>query len=198
MSRGAAPSEMLDRLVGLGLRIHGRPRLRQVQQFERSLGFQMPDDLRQFMLQVGAASFDKSVAVHVIERSGWSRSSGTEAFACFVAPVVGVYDVRKTWAMYGARVPARCVPFAESDGGNLFLLDCHQAGGAVRFWDHDVETTEIAETTLCASNLSSFLAALQPDARMVTAEPARAQSKKQTPDPILTAYIEQLHLKRKQ
>jgi len=74
----------------------------------------------------------------------------------------------KEWSKWRARVPARLVPVADAEGGNLVCLSLHgEDTGSVYFWDHENEVEDGVEPddrniTQIAASFEEFLDGLLP------------------------------------
>ena len=128
--------------------------------FETANALQLPLDYRSFLLNSNGGDPEPNIVT-----AGDSNSFDVRTFFGLDDTGDSITAALKT---YRERVPANCLPIADDNCGNLFVLATEgDTLGAVYFWDHEFEADdgEPARTdnlTLIAESFSDLLARLQP------------------------------------
>lgn len=115
----------------------------EVTRLEKSLGGKLPEAVTDFFRHHDGAKPESNVFP-----IGERNNSGINEFI----PVRKIEDERK----YLDSIPREAFPIAFDDCGNYVLVDLGR-GGAVYFWDHELD-----ETVMVSKDFTSFLALLEP------------------------------------
>ena len=91
---------------------------------------------------------------------------------------LSVRQIREELTRYGDRLPARLMPIAYAEGGNLVLLALDD--GRVSFWDHELEDSN--PVFILAPGFHAFWEALRPfDPSTVELKPGQSRARGSTP-----------------
>jgi hypothetical protein len=130
----------------IGFTHKGRPAQEaQITALERALGFELPQDYRQFVLASDGATPETNVF-----RIGAENESGVNQFI----PIISIVPEK---SLLVSELPNRCFPIAWAEGGNYVCLQI-QNGTRVLFWDHEVPN----RPTVLADSFTAFLELLRP------------------------------------
>lgn len=125
-----------------------------MRRFERAHEIRLPAQYREFLLRDGGGSPEPN-CVDVNEKTR----------LCLGA-ILHLDDERMAEQRFGFPLPSRSglLTFAVSGGGDYFLLDL--STGAVRYWDHEVNSDELSdrsELLLVARDFEELIASLKAD-----------------------------------
>ena len=137
----------------------------ELQQAERHIGLQLPEEYRQFLLQHNGGHPEPCAFKYTCDQQQWKLA----AVAYFLAVYEGEHEnFLEYFEDYQGRIPAETVPVARDPGGNLILLGVSGAHTEkVYFWLQDFENEEGNFSNVCfiANSFSEFLNSLSdPDA----------------------------------
>lgn len=104
---------------------------------EARLGNRLPESYRAFLLQYNGGRPEPNLFKITEQRHG-----GVHTFFGLLTRANDT-DIDALRLQMKHRVPARCLPIALAEGGNLVLLSLRDFDrGAVYFWDHELEADE--------------------------------------------------------
>ena len=128
----------------------------EIAEFEALVGAKLPIEYRQFLLEVGGASFNASIWP-IEPREDYSDRELFDIL--FGGKGEKHYDLWSAYARHNDVVPAQMIPIGENLFGDQFCLAVKGAErGKVFFWCHDE-----ARICLTAESFEDFLNRLGPD-----------------------------------
>jgi hypothetical protein len=125
--------------------------------FEAAIAVKLPDDHRQFLLEIGGAVF---IGVYVRPIETRPDCGDLEVFEILYGGKDDTsYGLWRNRATYEDRLPETMIPIGENTFGDQFCLAIKgRERGKVFFWDHDS-----AKVYLTAESFEDFLNRLEPD-----------------------------------
>jgi len=134
---------------------YGAVFLSELNNCERKLGYSLPEDYREFLLQFNGGKPSPSS----LRLSDGSVTTIRAFYA--VAPPSQTMSLERQIGQYRNRIPPRFIPIGEDPGGNRICICLNgKHYGQVFFWDHEMESDEVADNrnmTFVASTFSSLL-----------------------------------------
>jgi hypothetical protein len=132
---------------------------------EAELGFRLPDDYREFLLQYNGGQPEATVF-----RWGSGSYMGSSVRYFYSVTEDFTFSLAYHYKIYAlaGRIPKWTLPISPDAGGNLILLALGEAHpGKVFFWDHDIEglvadPASPEHLTLLADSFSEFCNRLLP------------------------------------
>lgn len=136
----------------------------ELEKVEAQLKVRFPADYREFAKRFGFTAFDKDVSYRPKTPSRWAKEAGAQEIDVFYGIGPGEFGLMRMAELYMGRVPSGCIPVAEAPGGNQILLGLEgPAKGKVYFWDHESESSVVADLVLVADSFQEFLTRLHLD-----------------------------------
>jgi SMI1 / KNR4 family (SUKH-1) len=129
-----------------------------IDEFEREIGFTLPEDYREFLSRYGLSAQRGYPTWPDIRRPGepgggvdwWYGLNPTES-----------RDLLRNWKGFRGRIPSHLLPIAESPGGQICLCLAGEKRGKLFWWDRSEPHAELGQNlTLIAHDFDTFINSL--------------------------------------
>lgn len=132
-----------------------------VAEFEGRLGYRLPPDYREFLLNYNGGHPVVGTVKGREDRSDIPYQHGDSIHTFLMLPSnegeVSPFQQLKTSEEIGWSLPKNLLPIADDAGGNCFAIDLDSSGGLVRFIDHESSDEEISQHRVMADSFLDLL-----------------------------------------
>jgi len=140
----------------------GDPRLlteKELVRIEDEIGFNLPDDYREFVSKFGCYGFDGYVTFSLKVPCHGGDGSGVQVFYGLLEG--DAYDLLTTFDSYKDRIAIEALPIALDPYGNqICLILTGKYRGKIYFWDHEEELLDKSNLYLIADSFDEFITSL--------------------------------------
>jgi len=140
----------------------GEPRLlseKDLLRVEDEIGFNLPDDYREFLSKYGGFAADGSAVFSFREPYPGGKRDMAEVFY----GVLGKdgYDLLHNYGAYKGRILIEALPIAlDAFGNQICLILTGKYRGKIHFWDHEEELLDKSNLYLIADSFDEFITSL--------------------------------------
>jgi hypothetical protein len=116
---------------------HKQPTEQNIKQIEDQIGYTLPPNYLDFLINYGGIAFNSYVEFPYLEACPWGDKGMIDVFFGILD---STYDLIRNFKTYRGRVPFNFLPIASDPGGNIICLEINDNNkGRVYFWDKDQE-----------------------------------------------------------
>ncbi len=113
----------------------GKNNKRKIKELEKKCGINFTEEYKEFLGKYNGGSAEPNT-IELPNTRILSFSITSFYGICEEA----INDLFQTLQIYEGRIPPKCIPIAETEGGNLLCLNLGQERhGCIYYWDHDEE-----------------------------------------------------------